>query len=379
VSFAWIVYSRDEKLQLQGEVDDYDKLNLTPKYNDCGTWTMDLDARAAQAAGLVRPGWGIVAVRDGVTVLSGPVLARRRQVSDNSQQLTLSGEDDSYWLRKRLASPSPAESVPPYVAQDYDVRTGVCSTVLTQYVNVNLGPGAVSVRRKSGLVMGADPGVGATVTGRARWQLLLTMMQELATTGGIGFRLVQSGQTLQFQTYAVADKTGSVKFSLELGNLAAYDYSLDAPDYNYCYVGGGGEGTARVFKEQPDSESIAAWGRLEGELVDRRDTSSSTEMAQAATEALAQSQERVSLSINPIDTPQIAYLTHYNLGDMVTVQVEDSPDGQIREVVREVSIDLTPDGVNVAPKVGTPGRQEIFRLFRTIRQLRNRVINLERR
>lgn len=381
MTFEWNLYLRNPALQREAEIDDYRRLELTQRWNDIGSWELALDRRAARAGDLTLPGWGIVVTRDGQTVLSGSAVTVKQSVSERDQTMTVSGVDDNVWLKRRQTSPSPAESNPPYTTAADDVRTGICSTVLRQYVNVNLGPGAISVRRKSGLVLGTDPLAGSTVTGRARWKVLLGLLQELATSGGgVGFRLIQVGTTLEFQTFMPADKTSTVKFSLELGNLASFDYAREAPAANYVYVGGGGEGTARTIYESGDAAAIATWGRIEGEFVDRRDTTATAELTQAATEALTKDQEKTSLSITPIDTAHMAYGVHYGLGDRVAVQVEGPGEGTIQDVVREVKITLTEDGPQkVTPTLGTPGRKDVVRLFQQFRAMSRRVENLERR
>jgi hypothetical protein len=382
VSFEWRVLARDPSYQFQAAVEDYRSLEVTPKYDDVGVWELVMDRRAAQAANLTTPGWGIALQRNGTQLFAGPANHRRSVVSESEQTVTISGYSDDVWLFRRWASASPAESGPPYVAQAFDVRTGIASTILRQYVDVNLGPSAVAPRRKAGLAIGVDPVTGSTVTGRARWQNLLQLLQELATAGGIGFRLVQVGAGLQFQTYLPVDRSGTVKFAVDLGNLASFSYEATAPTANYVAVGGGGTGTARVMYEQPDSAAMADWERIEGDFVNRGDTSTTAELAQAATDALATASEQTQLSITPLDTPTLSYGTHYQLGDKVTVQVEGGlgdVDGTVSDIVRQVVIKLTPDGPQtVTPDVGTPGKDPVLRLFRDFARLRTRISRLER-
>jgi hypothetical protein len=377
---TWTVYARDASLRRQGEVDDFADLEAVRRWNDVGTWTITVDRRSPLADVLRQPGAGILITRDDAVWMGGSWDKEQHSVEGGKEVLTLSGKDDNVWLKRRLASPCPAEMLPPYTTQAYDVRTGVCSTILRQYVDVNLGPGSVSTRRHPLVTIGSDPAVGSTVTGRARWQLLLPLLQELATNGGIGFALAQVGTTWQFQTMAAVDSTAAVKFSRELGNLAEFSYEGTAPEANYAFVGGGGEGTARTIYEKPDSASIAAWGRIEGELVDRRDTTVTAELAQAATEAQTDRGAKSILSATLVDTTQIAYGRDYDIGTKVTIEL-DNPGSTdvVRDLVRRVTLKGDEDGFTITPAVGPEGTQDAgLQVYRTIRELRGRVIDLER-
>lgn len=375
-SSAWTLFVRNGSLATVGQVDDYQQLDLIPRFDDVGTWALDMDVNAGGAALLQQDGAGLVVVRDATTVFSGSVAKRERSWAVDRNRLKVSGIDDGVWLSRRLAHPQPTTSAPPYSGQTDDVRTGQCSAILRQYVDFNAGPSALGPRQVTGLTLAADPALGTTVTGRARWQSLLQLLQELALAGGaLGFQVLQVGAGLQFQVYAPIDRTTSVIFSPDLGNLAAFDWSEEAPRSNYVVVGGGGVGTARTIYEGSDTASIARWGRAES-FRDQRQTTVTGELTQAASDELLASAGPMGLTITPIDLPQMRYLTHYGLGDKVTV-IKDG--ASISDLIREVHITLTPQGVaRVVPSIGTPGRQDLIGFFNRVRTLATRVVNLEK-
>jgi hypothetical protein len=385
MTFEWKIYVRDRFFNRIGEVDEYEEATFTPAWCDIGTWSIMVDRRSSQAVNLCQPGNGIIAVRNGVTVLSGQYTHQLHTVDMDRNHVQISGVTDEAWLKRRVVSPSPTESIPPYTVATYDVRTGTASTVLAAYVNANLGPGAIAPRRKAGLTIGTDPVIGASVSGNGRWDNLLLFLQALAVSGGIGFRVIQVGNGLQFQTYKPTDRTGSVKFSIDLGNLAGFEYESTAPEANYVYVGGLGTGTSRVLLEQPDSASIATWDRIEGDFVDRRDTTDPTLLAQAATDALTQRGEQASLTITPTETASSMYGVHYGLGDRVSVLLKGpaatpySQTGQIKDILRRVEIKLTKDGPQtVRPNIGTASRSDLIKMIREMRSVQRRLNNLER-
>lgn len=387
MTFEWKLYTRDQNYRRQGEIDDYTDAVLTPILNDVGTWSLTLDRRSPAAAALVNPGWGITATRNDVPIFAGIVDTCKHSRGMDKNELLITGFTDEQWLVDRTVSPSPSESTPPYIVQVSDVRSGVGSSVIQDYVNVNLGPGAIPARRKANLAIGADPVTGAAVRGEARWDAtLLAFIQKLAITANIGFRVKQVGTGLQFQTFGFTDRSSTVKFSIDLGNLAGFEYSRSRPKANYIYIGASGTGTARIVSEFSDSDAVAAWERIEGPLVDQGSTSDPTQIAQTGADALAQNSEQVSLSITPVETPTLMYGIHYFLGDTVTVQLEEpvttpyAVDGQVVDTLRQVTINLTPDGPQtVTPTIGTPSRGTIFKVFKAFQSLADRANYQERR
>lgn len=379
----WTIYARDANGFRVGQVDQFETASFKPVYCDVGSWNLTMDRRLDIAAALCQPGAGIILCRNDNPIFSGPWRQQSHTKSSDAQEVTFTGVTDEIWLKRRVASPSPAESTPPYTVQASDVQTGVASTVLRHYVDVNAGPNAVPPRCVPGLTIGVDPVIGATVKGEARWDNLLALLQPLAVSGGVGFRVVQVGNTLQFQVYAATDHTGDVKYSVDLGNLASFQYESTAPDTNYEYVGGTGTGTGRTIKEVPDPDSLITWGRIEGEFIDQSSTSDDTQLTQAANDALENGGEQASITITPIESSTQRYGFEYGLGDKITVILDGpsrnpyNPDGRIQDIIRTVSIDLTQDSSLVTPSIGTAARQDAARSIRAINNLKRRVNNLE--
>lgn len=385
MTYEWKIFVKDRGNNYIGQLDDYDSATFAPQFCDVGTWSVEMSRSSPMVPYLITPGYGIVATRDGHTVFSGLQRTPHHVRTADQDHVTISGDSDDAWLLSRLVSPSPADSGPPYTLQVSDVRTGIASTVINQYVDVNLGPGAVAGRRKTDLTIGADPVIGATVRGEARWDSnLLAFLQPLALTGGVGFRIAQVGTGLVFQVYQPTDRSATVQFSVGLGNLKGFEYESKAPTANYVYVGASGTGTARIIQEFSDSDSISTWGRWEGNLVNQGGTTDPTSIAQSGTDALAQGAEQASLSITPLETETLRYGIDYFLGDTVTVQL-DGPavtpygeSGQIVDTLRKVEITLTPDGQTVTPSVGTGNAQDVARIFRRLAAYDRRLNNLER-
>lgn len=375
----WRVYLRKPNLRRGALIEDFQQLDLVPRWNDVGTWAIDLDARLPYARQLATPGYGIEVVNSAGVVLSGDMRHVKRTRTEDRSRLVVSGYDDNVWLYRRVAHPQPGTATPPYSSSGYDMSNDVASTVLGYYVDRNAGPAALAVRRVPGLTIGSYPAAGTTVFGRARWQRLLVLLQELALTGGgLGFRITKTGTSArEFTVWEPEDLTSRVRFSTGLGNLAGYEYEDQAPTFNYVYMGGSGEGVTRTIREGLYVDSVVDWGRIE-EFRDRRDTDDLSELDQHISQALAEGVGQVGLRLTPAETNNLRYLVHYNLGDRVTAVLDGVV---VRDQVTEVRIKLTPEGPSTLPAITSPGGNvpEVLRLVRALRATERRLENLERR
>lgn len=404
------IYVRDQYLNKIAEIDDYNSLELIPRFNAPGSWVIDLPTDSNATKELIKPKSGIIVKRNNKTIFSGPVNSKKRNWDSNQDKYTISGYDDLIHLQRNLAYPVP--SGPPYTSQDYDVRTGKAETIMKAYVEANIGTGARSERKISNLIIEADKGLGNSITGRARFHNFIDFFTSLALAGGdIGFRIVQKGNNLEFQVYQPTDKTKGVFFSPLLGNLLDFEYTEKDPEANYVIVGGGGEGKNRFLIERGDNSSVARYGRIES-FLDRRDTSEQTELNQAIDEELTTKTQQTSLSISPLDTESVSFGRDYNLGDKVSViitqpnevvdietihyfissfqtipkdverirKIQEKVD-VIKDVIREIKISITPDGERISPVIGTADslKHPVLGIFDKVRKITKRINNLERR
>jgi hypothetical protein len=372
---TWHLYVIDATGARVAELDDYAQATIIPRFLAIGAWRLEA-ARTPAAELLLLDGYGIQFVRDTTVVLSGPVRERVREYRATAEGFvdgyTFTGPDELVYLADRLAHPQPAASAPPYSSTAYDVRTGVASTILRQYVDVNAGPSAIAARRVTGLTLGADPVVGTSITGRARWQNLFDLLVELATIAGVGFRLADR----TFEVYDPVDRSATVKLSVALGSLRGVTYTERASRANYVVVGGGGEGTARTIVEDSVPTEITRWGRIET-FVDRRDTTNTTELGEAADGALEDGAAVRGFKLDLAETEATTPFADYNLGDLVSVTVDGV---EFTDVVRELNIVLGRDGETITPTVGDPTADPTKpRIFDAVARALRAVRNLERR
>lgn len=403
----YTLYVRDQYFNRVAEIENYQSLTLKSTFNLVGAWTLVLPTNCTAAYELIKPKAGIIVVRDGITIFSGPVNQKQRKWSKDDDVLTVTGYDDNIFLQYFIAFPT--QIGPPYNA-DYDVRTGPAETVMKQYVDANVGSGAQS-NRKLNITIETDQARGTTVTGNARFNPLLDLCGTLALAGGdMGFKVVQNGSTLQFQTYQPTDNTKSVIFSPLLGNMIDFDYTENHPQANYVIAGGTGQGASRTTVESGDSTSIATYGRIE-EFLDQRNTTDNTQLQQAVDAELSQKANQTNLSMTAVDTDGMSFISDYNLGDKVTailtqpeitqiteeldyfislyqtgsMTVEKLQETQvvstvITDVIRQVTITIDQNGETINPTIGSPDStvRTGLNIFSKMKQMNKRLINLER-
>jgi hypothetical protein len=326
------------------QIDTFASATIIPRHNAVSTYQLSMPADTDAARVLVAALRPRVLVLDpaGAVYRSGPVVRFERTSSrDDGETLTVYGVDDLVWLRRRLVHPQPGSAAPPYSTTAYDSRTGSASQVLAGYVDRNAGAAATPLRQVPGLTAPVPAAFGPTITLSGRWQNLLDFLAQAADAAGLGIRV----RDLAFEVYQPA---GSAVFSVDLGTLAGWESVEDAPDTNYVYVGGSGEGTARVIREYAGA-SVQAWGRLES-FSDRRDTAAAADMDQTGAEALADGDRPITVDFEALDTLSQSFLRDWNVGDLATVNLAGVT---LRDVISAATINLEPNApATVTPTLG---------------------------
>lgn len=380
------VYIRDAAYKRVAELQHWTALDLKLAFNDVGTWSLETSADDREANLLTKTG-GIIVTRivNGVerTIFSGFVWT---EWGWTETAFRASGYSDEAMLWAP-ARPVPGLADPPFeqggTPVQYDVETGVASTIMRRLVNLNIGPSAPGRWATAALGFTADPFLGATITARANLQPLLTLLAELAITpyaGGLGFRLRQSDvnpNAVDFDVYAPEDKSEDAKFSVDLGTASEYEETQSAPDANHVFVMGGDQfGANRTIISAEDTASQAEWGRVISTVIDRRGTTDPSELEQNAAEAIAGVSTLKRTAIRPFDVKSLQFGVDYDLGTLVTIVTHG---GETVDLIRAVEISLDPEkGALVTPIVGQGDGSDDERMATIVRTIQDRTSNLER-
>jgi hypothetical protein len=376
ISGAPTVKIRDAGYGFLGEASEYTALTIEPRHNDVGTWELVVPADADTTPYLLaanNPGGGIVVIRDGITLLSGPFRAARWSRNDDTGAgtYTITGVDDNWHLTTRTVYPQP--TLPPESTTAVAYRPGPddAESLMFDLVANNLGPAApLTARRLAGLTLAENEERGPTFTAPPyRYTVLLEALQQLSVlsetgsdpTTRLGFRIVQDGNTLVFSVYNSVDRVDTARFSFEFGNLENAEWTSTGPTATYLVLGAGidqaTDGTriaAQLFTYErtdtlypPRVEQFVDVGTIDPAAVDAQD-----QLDQQASDTFDSAAGQTGVALTPVDTPRLRFGRDYGLGDHVSVTLPGLV--SFTAPVRAVTLTYTAaEGERIGVAVGT--------------------------
>jgi hypothetical protein len=361
-----------------GEIQAFTKISLQLKYNDVGSFSMEIPNDHPSVKILMKGGWLTFLIGE-VEICSGQMRGFKQAWSTaeaGSGTLTVYGPTAEVLVADHLAYQDPTHTANQQAAFAYDSRNGVGETIIKQFVDLNAGPDMSADRWSNGigLMMEPDGKRGATIQGSARMDNLLTFIQPLCESAGLGFKVsFGSDEFLTFRMFQPHNLADLAKFGREMGNLTSFEYVQEAPHTDVAVVGGGGDLTARVFVEVVDGVSRNIWHVRSEAFVDRRDTSDFTEMTQAGTEEVVKNGPMSGLTLKTMDTPTLTFGIDYGLGDLVSI-----PEFGITDVLRAIDIQWSVGGPPVTTSdVGTWSKTGTPALIKTLADLTAKVAALQ--
>jgi microcystin-dependent protein len=237
-----------------------------------------------------------------------------------------------------------------------------------------------NARRIPNLELDADLGLGTTVVGKARFDVIGPLITKIAAIDGLGFTVRQVDNELIFSVYQPNDLTDSIRLDVENNRLASSEFTYAAPKATRAIVGGLGEGADREIVEVStvDSElSETTWERRIEIFKDQRDSDDPTLLTQSGIKILAEDgKTQNAISVKPADNGLMRYGLDWNLGDLVSVVAGNE---SVSAVVTEVGLSIAVDGVYLLATVGKPATADPDNAVAvTQSQQEDRIANLER-
>jgi hypothetical protein len=387
VAPVFTILVRDSTFHAVGQVSDYTSLTVVPRFNAIGAYTLTVAEGSEQAALLVE-GNGLEVFKGSRLVMSGPIRSvdwARSSSSGGTGILTVSGVDDMTVLAEVTCWPNPAAAIGSQSSTIYKIAAVKAETAMRALVNANIGPGALTVRKVSGLTLDTDLARGPAITRQVnQFDNLLSVLQDIAKTAGLGFRVVQVGTALQFQVYQPADRSLTARFSFDLGNLTDASYTTTPPTMTRALVDGGVT-SPRVATLYDRADTLFPALHIEGFVdltgVDTASVDLTAQMDQAADEALTSGASQGNLSMTPIDIPGLQFGVDYSVGDVVSCQVRDA---FYTDVVREVTISAdSGSGTVVRATLGGPDSSDtsnvLAQIYKFIAQVKRTASRLATR
>lgn len=380
---------RDKNLSRLGMIrhEELD-LELSDLHNNVGLWMLRLGVEHPLAGALRQPGSGIVVTGPGDTeVFSGPTVRQENVATadDPAGTITFEGVADTVLLADFVAFPDPTNPDPETQTLSHDIRTGPPETLMHAFVNANLGPAAPAARRPAGLLasklaMGADYARGAAITKSVRFKVLGNLLSELAGPDSLGFRIIQRGDGLVFETYQVVDRATEIRLDVYNNTLAGHRVAVSPPGATQVIVAGQGELTERQFLALNTPDSVAAeaeWGRRIERFVDQRNTDDWAELERAGTELLAEEGfSALAIQAVPMEDASMNFGNDWYLGDRVGVVVEHQ---ELASTVTGYAMKVNKEGFNLGALIGDPtGFDADAALGKRVGNAEKRISELER-
>jgi hypothetical protein len=279
-----------------------------------------------------------------------------------------------------LSFPDPTNVNPTTQTLSHDVRTGPAETLLHAYVNANIGPSAPAARRRAGLIMGTNLARGTVMTKSARFPVLGNLLTDIAVVDGLGFRIVQRGANLVFETYQITDRTKTIRLDVLNNTLAGQRVAISPPSATHVIVAGQGEQEDRTFRDVTTPESLAAeadWGRRIEVFQDQRDQAEDAQLDQSGLETLAEKGfTAVAVQAVPMEDSAMQFGVDWGLGDTVSVVVNDQ---ELSSTVTGMILKATSDGFKIGVELGdATGFNAEAAYAQRVQDTENRVSKLER-
>jgi hypothetical protein len=358
--------------RLVAVIPSWSGLDLQPRYNGAGTWTLTMpyDRWAAKVApaDVWTFDWRDLRVT-GLVESMEPGLDERGQLV-----LAVGGLEAFALLGDVLAWPNPALAL---TNQPERFRMqGAAETVLRTVLHGNM-----VTRRADNLTVDASLGRGGSFTVNARFQPVMELVTAVDAAGlGIKVGLVDDSSlraTMRVSFFEGVDRSDRVRLSQAMGTLRAWKHANNAPTGTDIIVGGKGQGTARLFVRVKDDAVAATWGRKREVFLDARDEAAAAVLTERGNEALVEAAASASFELDATDVRSMRFGEHYHLGDRVLVDL--STDVGQTETLRGAQIAAdSSSGVTVKLIPGNPDAAPDLKMAAILRAMRTRLRALER-
>ena len=334
----------DADLNFMGLIENQTSLLWTRKYFETGTFELhcpitDFNRKLVKLGCLV---WKKEATEAGV------IEDIKLTENSTSNEITAKGRFLESYMDRRLIRPL------------YNISAGLVETAMREILS-----NAVAIPN---VQLGTVQGYTETVTFQAAYKNLLSYEIKLSKSSNIGFRFRPdfTAKTITFELYKGLDRSISqadrnrVIFSDSYNNINDASYSKnDQLQKTVCYVGGSGEGTAKIYVTAGD-DTLAGLERRET-YIDASDVTSD-DITDAEYKAALVQRGQTELDADALSESfectteadsNFKYKSGYDLGDIVTLQKKGwgvSEDLRITEITETYEN----GAMTVSPTLGTP-------------------------
>jgi len=348
--FVLMVYNKD--FQFQGYIGNPISLAVTPRFNETGTATVEIDLAHRLAPAILTDGSRLVVYKDGVFVLSGKIHQKTAEGPTVKGTLKFFVKSDFRVLHQVLGWPLPDQPIGSQTNADQTV-TGNAEFILKSYVSRN----AVT-RLGLPITIATDLGRGAVIPDgvTVRFHPLYEKLFPAVELAGLGVTFEQHDGTIVCDVFT--PPVYPFTLTEESGMLQWWSWTAGDATATRVVAGGGGEKEGRLFTEVVNTALETAYNDAievfrDGSGGDAGDTAEVklAKLTADAQETLDENVPKNGFAVKLSETGTFRYgQNNLVVGALVTISVG----GVTRtDYLREVTMTYSRDGgVGVTPVVG---------------------------
>lgn len=307
------LYLYNSDIELQGVIDGYSSLRWRRRFFEPGEFELHAPATPENIALLAEGNILHRLDRREAGIIEGVAIAAADRGGD---EIAATGRMGSSMLDRRIVAPAVNFS-------------GTVEAAMRKLVSDN----AITARPLPHLILGSSAGLAPDCTFQAEWKTVLAVCEALGRAAPLGFRVRLDVPARQwvFEACAGTDRSAGqtahpqVVFCAENENISKASYTRNSTGYANCaVVGGEGDGAARVIAEvdqtggEPRRELwVDAKDLKKGSLSD---ADYRAQLTQRGAEKLAEAGRTESFTADAVNTGNFAYLTDWDLGDIVSFE-----------------------------------------------------------
>lgn len=326
----------------------FESVEGTVRFDNISDFEITVKATHNRLGAMLTPGNKLsLRFRDQV-LIAGPIREHRGSGPGPSNTFTFGVEDHFRILRNYLVFQVPGGTMAQQAnAYNYTI-TGNMETVFKDIVQKNIGS-----RGWEPIIIAPNLNRGATVTSSARMATVYNELFPLLEERGLGAKVTMTTAGLVVDVYQPGVYAGP-KLTEQSRIIRKWKYDLKAPDVTNVIIGGGGEGTARIFQERYDVIRQDLWGDQIEVFRDARDTSNITVMRERGDETLFDGAGETSLEVQFGETNEFKFggTSGVQVGQVVTAEVAGGA-VSVTDILREVDFSWdAQDGLEIKGQIG---------------------------
>ena len=319
------------------------------RYDNISDCEITVKATHQRLGLMLTPGTRLGLFLRGEWLMGGPIRAHEGEGPGKSTTYTFGVEDNYRILRNYLVYPVPTAGVGSQnTASSYTI-SGDMETVFKDLVEKNIGS-----RGREPIIIATNQHRGGIVDSSARMATVYNELFPLMEARGLGAKVLQTPAGLVVDVYEPGTYENKLTEASRI--IRKWKYKLEAPDVTRAVVGGGGEGTARIFVERADTVAEALWNDRIEVFRDARDVSTLATLRDRGDETVFDGKGALSITCELAETDSfhLGGSDGLNVGQICTAEIGGGA-VSVTDILRQIDFSWDADsGLKLKAQIGQP-------------------------